>query len=76
MRDRIIKYVRKYFKKHNVENDVKSCYPYPTVKQVAVALKVKQSVIAEHCEELPLMLTSWFVKPEDPLGEHYIEVCE
>jgi hypothetical protein len=50
---------------------------FPTVAQVARALKIKQADVEQACEDSELlMLTSYNVRPEDPLGEHFVETFE
>lgn len=44
---------------------------YPTVRNAAKALKVRQRDIAEVADELPFMLTSFDGRP---IGDHYIEL--
>ena len=68
-RERIERYVRRYHARHKQEK-------WPTVREVAHALRLRQSVIEEEAEVLPLMKTEWNVHPRDPLGEHSVEICE
>ena len=69
-RDRLIRYVRRAFKRAHMES-------WPTVKQCARGLKLPMEEIELLADEgSPLMLTSYFVKPEPPLAEHFVEICE
>jgi len=52
---------------------------FPSVRQVARALKVTQGAVQEAVEGDPsgdLMLTSYNCSPPEPLGEHSVETFE
>ena len=52
---------------------------FPTVRQVACALKVTQSAIQEAVDDEPygdLMLTSFYTEIPEPLGDHFVETFE
>lgn len=69
-RDRLIRYVRRAFERKKRER-------FPTVRQCSRALKLPMSKIEELADEgTPLMLTSYHVKPEPTLAEHFVEICE
>lgn len=65
--DRVQGYVRRYFKRHA---------QWPTVRHISKALCMRQGEVEQEAQEGPLMLTSYFVRPPDPLGEHFVEICE
>lgn len=66
---RIERYVRRYFCRHDESE-------WPTVRQVSRALRIRMSDIEEIGDALPLMLTSYFTTIPEPLGSHFIEICE
>lgn len=68
-RERLIRYVRRYFERHNHEK-------FPTVREAAKALRMKHSDIEMEAETLPLMLTSWNTTIPEPLSNWFVEVCE
>lgn len=49
---------------------------WPTVREAARALRMTQAEVEQLCQELPLMLTSYYTVPATPLAEHFVEVCK
>lgn len=49
---------------------------WPTVREAARALRVRQAEVEQAAQEHPFMLTSYFVSPPDPIANHFIEICE
>jgi NADH:ubiquinone oxidoreductase subunit E len=68
-RERLIAYVRRYFARHRQEE-------FPTVRRVARALGMRQADVETEADELPLMLTAYHTAPAQPLGDHFVEICE
>lgn len=66
---RLENYAEGYFQKSGKTS-------WPTVRQAARALRVTQAEVEQLCQELPLMLTSYFTVPAPSLGEHFVEVCK
>jgi hypothetical protein len=66
---RLLRYVRRYFVKHRSER-------FPTVREVARALRLPQVAIEELAGEEPLMLTLYNTDPEPSLGDHFVEILE
>lgn len=47
---------------------------FPTVRQVARALRLRQGEVEDLVDDSDrLFLTSYFVAPPDPLGDHFVE---
>lgn len=67
-RERVLAYVRRHFQRTD---------EWPTVRLVCRALTLNQPEVEAACEEgLPLMLTAFHSSPPEPLGSHFVEVCE
>lgn len=64
---KIERYVRRYWSRHQ---------EWPRVGRVARSLRLRQEEVQEASSALPLMLTSYFVHPPDPLRDHFVEICE
>ena len=67
---RVWRYSERYFQRSGRTE-------FPTVRQVARALKVKQTDVEQAIEDdRLLMLTSYNVIPRPTLGEHFVETFE
>jgi hypothetical protein len=66
-RERVERYVRRYF---DLTMD------WPTVRQVARGLKLRQQVVVDEATDVPLMVTAHYTDPPQKLGEHFVEICE
>jgi hypothetical protein len=67
--ERLFRYVEKFFAKHRKEK-------WPTVREVAHALGWKHDRIQMAIDDDwdgRLYTTSYYVEPEDPFGEHFVE---
>lgn len=70
--ERLYAYAERFFMRHEKTQ-------FPTVREAARALGWRQQYVADVAEGDPdgrMMLTSYFVVPEDPLGDHFVETCE
>lgn len=66
-RGRLISYVRRFHARFQ---------EWPTVRKVAKDLKLRQGYIEAEAGVLPLMLTAYNAHPPEPLGNHFVEICE
>lgn len=65
--ERIERYAERYFQHSN-------CERFPTVREVARALGMRQAKVVEEIEASDsVFLTSWYVSPADPIGSHFVE---
>jgi hypothetical protein len=66
-RERVERYVRRYFE---------LTMDWPTVRQVARALGLRQQVVVDEAVDVPLMVTAYYTDPPEKFGDHYVEICE
>lgn len=72
LHDRVYRYAERKFQKSGMTT-------FPTVRQVARALKVTQVEVQDAVTGDPeccLMLTSYDCSPPQPLGDHFVETFE
>ena len=69
---RLMRYVERHFRRNNGHNTM---YPFPTVRKASKSLRWSMARVVdtvEGCGE-GIMLTSYFTRPESPIGEHFVE---
>lgn len=70
--DRLYWYAERHFQRHNGKNMA----PWPTVRKASKALRWSQAKVVEvieGCGTGDMFLSSYFVRPPDPIAEHFVE---